>query len=192
MLWAKFVNNVGSIEEVLATPDNFIQDTLGTLPPWGNSYRNQELWQAEGWRNDVPVSWIPPEPLGDAKVKKLQEIDTWTANGITGGFISAATGESHTYDSERDDQDNIKLMHAASLGDSFESDPVYQGHVPIRAIPSGQTDKVVLMHNKAQLQALVDDMARHIGACKQKGWYLQAAVEEATTVEELTTIVWSE
>lgn len=135
----------------------------------------------------------PEEPTPEEQqAAKLQEIDTWTAQHITGGFVSSALGASHTYDSEQVDQDNIKLMHAASMSPSFETDPTYQGHVPIRAIPVGQTVKVVLMHNKTQLQALIDDMARHIGSCKQIGWQLQATVAAATTKEELNVIVWPE
>lgn len=128
--------------------------------------------------------------LDEAKVTKLKFVDSQVESHIVNGFQSSASGSKHTYDSQVVDQDNIKLMHQASLSPDFDTDPIYQGQVPIRAIPDGQTDKVILMHNKAQLQLLIDDMARHIGACKMRGWQLQDQVNAATTKEELDVIVW--
>ena len=121
---------------------------------------------------------------------KLEWVSRQVESHIINGFKSSAVGTLNTYDSQIVDQDNIKLMHQASLSPNFDTDPVYQGQVPIRAIPDCQTDKVILMHNKAQLQLLIDDMARHIGACKVRGWQLQDQVNAATTKEELDAIVW--
>jgi hypothetical protein len=128
--------------------------------------------------------------LEKAKAAKLLQIDTWTAQHITARFVSSAVGTPNTYDSEQVDQENIKLMHQASLSPSFDTDLVYQGQVPIRAIPERATEKVILMHNKTQLQSLIDDMARHIGSCKKQGWDLQVQVAVATTVTEVEAIIW--
>lgn len=126
-----------------------------------------------------------------AKSAKLAQVDTWTAAAITGGFTSAATGVSARYDSEQVDQDNIKTMYLASLSSAFETDVTYAGHIPIRARAEGATAKTVLLHDKAQMQTLVDDMARHIGACKKRGWEMQSAVAAATTAAELDEIAWT-
>lgn len=124
--------------------------------------------------------------------EKLQIIDTWTATAITSGFTSAATGVTATYDSAEADQQNIMLMLQAAQTADFATHTVYKGQIPIRAVPEGQSSKVVLQHNAAQMQQVVIDMALHIGTCKQKGWLLQEAVTAAKTAEELESIKWPE
>lgn len=187
-MWGQFKDNSGTIEEVLSRLDNYIQGTLGSLPPWSNNYRHSDSWEGEGWRNDVPNEWIPPIPLANIKADKLQQIDTWTANAITNGFVSSAMGLPHTYDSTKEDQQTLAIMLQASQSADFNDHPIYQGKIPIRAIPEGQTSKVVLQHNAVQMQAVITDMALHIGACKQRGWQLQAAVAAANTPEEINSI----
>lgn len=126
------------------------------------------------------------------RAEKIQQIDTWTATAITGGFTSAATGTTATYDSAEADQQNIMLMLQAAQTADFATHPIYKGQIPIRAVPEGQTGKVILQHNAAQMQQVVIDMALHIGASKQKGWLLQEAVTAAETVEGLEAIEWPE
>lgn len=130
--------------------------------------------------------------MEDARIAKLQQIDTWTATAITSGFSSSATDITATYDSTEADQQNIMLMLQAAQTVDFATHPIYKGQIPIRAVPEGQFSKVVLQHNAAQMQQVVIDMALHIGACKQKGWQLQQAAAEAETVEELDRIAWPE
>ena len=128
--------------------------------------------------------------LNELKLAKLHEVDTWTATAITSGFMSAATGTVATYGSTKEDQQNIMLMLQAAQSADFVTHPIYQGHIPIRAVPKGQTDKVILQHDADQMQELVNDMALHIGACKQIGWQLQGGVAAAETAEELVEIKW--
>lgn len=126
------------------------------------------------------------------RVEKIQQIDTWTATAIIGGFTSDAAGITAVYDSTEADQQNIMLMLQATQTADFAAHPVYKGQIPIRAVPKDQTSKAVLQHNAEQMQQVVIDMALHIGACKQKGWLLQEAVAAAKTVEELEAIKWPE
>jgi hypothetical protein len=130
--------------------------------------------------------------LAEQKSAKLQQIDSRTATAITGGFVSAASGEPHTYDSGMDDQLTFAAMYVASKSPDFADHPVYSGQIPIRAIPEGQTAKVVLQHDAAKMQILIDDLAQHIGSCKQQGWQLQAAVAAAETTEDLAAVTWPE
>lgn len=58
-MWGKFLNPNGDINDI----NNYIQGTAGSLPEWGNTWRNPEIWQEEGWRNDLPADWIPPTPV---------------------------------------------------------------------------------------------------------------------------------
>lgn len=140
--------------------------------------------------NPVAIVLQNEPTLEDEKSLKLSMIDSWIAIAITNGFLSRASGITYLYDSEQVDQENIKLMHQASLDPTFDTDPVYQGQVPIRGVPEGEVSKEIVMHSKSQLQALISDLARHIGACKVRGWQLQAEVAAATTQEELEAIVW--
>lgn len=121
---------------------------------------------------------------------KLEQIDMWTKQAITGGFVSTAKGCEYVYDSATEDQDNFHTMYAASQSPDFETTAPYNGQIPIRAVPKGEREKIVLGHNKAEMQKLMDDMALHIGTCKQRGWELQAAVNGAKTQEELDAIRW--
>ena len=163
------------------------------VPPDEKNGYNR-VWQNGAWQYvEIPQEPEPSEPtLEELKNAKLQQISAWTAAAIIGGFISDSMGAVYTYDSEKEDQDNIRTMHAASLSPNFESDEIYQGHIPIRAIPAGQTEKTILLHNKTQMQALIDDMARHIGNCKKNGWQLQEKVAAAISVDELAASVWPE
>ncbi len=146
----------------------------------------------EATAEEIQQHLKPSNSMETTRTAKLQQIDTWTATAITSGFTSAATDITATYDSTEADQQNIMLMLQAAQTADFATHPIYKGQIPIRAVPEGQDGKVVLMHNTAQMQQVVIDMALHIGACKQKGWQLQEAVAAAETVEELDAIKWPE
>lgn len=81
-MWAQFKDRAGDINN----PDNYIQGTAGTIPPWGNTWRRPDLWQAEGWRNDLPADWIPSQPPKSTEHKlfeiraerdRLLDVTTW-------------------------------------------------------------------------------------------------------------------
>lgn len=129
--------------------------------------------------------------LDELKTSKLSEISTWTKSHIIGGFTSNAKGSKCTYDSDEDTQSTITIAYNASRSSDFETSS-YKGQVPIRAIPDGQTEKIIINHNASEMQTLINDLALHIGTCKQKGWTLQSAVSAATTKEQLEAIVWAE
>ena len=139
---------------------------------------------------------IPPyiptaeEELAAAKQNKLNEISNMTATAITAGFKSNAGGENATFDSTENDQQNLQIMLNASKSSDFETDPTYQGHIPIRGIPEGQEEKKVYSMNATQMQKLNDDLARHIGSCKIVGWTLQSMVDSAVTKEDVEAITW--
>ena len=135
----------------------------------------------------------PPSPivptLAETKQFVLRQISQWTRTAIVGGFSSSASGAAHTYDSTDEDQCNIKLMQTVSHSERFATS-VYQGRIPIRAIPAGATEKTVLYLTTAQMDILIEDMALHIGTCKQHGGALQGQVAAATTKEEVNAITW--
>ena len=75
------------------------------------------------------------------------------------------------------DQKNLTLMQTVSHSPRFAAHPVYQGRIPIRAVPDGQAEKVTLFLTTEQMDLLIEDLALHIGSCKMAGWAAQAEVE---------------
>lgn len=127
--------------------------------------------------------------LESIRTETLNKIDAWTKAAITGGFVSSANGVPYTYDSEETDQKNITLMQTVSHSERFATSE-YQGLIPIRAIPSGASEKTILYLTTEQMDLLVEDLALHIGKSKQHGWELQSLAKAATTAESLKAIAW--
>ena len=127
--------------------------------------------------------------LESVRAGTMLKIDSWTKAAITGGFVSSANGALHTYDSDENDQKNITLMQTVSHSERFAASE-YQGLIPIRAIPDGATEKTILYLTTNQMDLLVEDLALHIGKCKQHGWDLQRDASAASTVEALRAIAW--
>lgn len=121
----------------------------------------------------VALMAAQPKP----KSELLAAINAQTAAAITGGFVSSASGAPYRYDSDENDQKNITLMQTVSHSPRFADHPVYQGAIPIRAIPEGGAEKETLYLTADQMDLLVEDLALHIGQCKMAGWAAQAEVE---------------
>lgn len=127
--------------------------------------------------------------LEDRKLLKLTEINSWTKAKIIGGFVSTASGASVTYDSDEDTQSTMQTMYVATKSPDFANHPDYQGVIPVRGFADGSTVKTVFYLTATQVQKFMDDLALHIGKCKQAGWAKQALVEKASTVEDLNNII---
>ena len=128
---------------------------------------------AVAWRE-----YQEPAPTAEEiRAAALAKIDANTRAAIIGGFISSASGSPHRYDSDENDQKNLTLMQTVSHSPRFAAHPVYQGRIPIRAVPEGQAEKTTLYLTTEQMDLLVEDLALHIGACKMAGWAAQAEVQ---------------
>lgn len=125
--------------------------------------------------------------FNEAKQAKLQEVDTWTASKITGGFVSLASGEPVTYDSDKDTQLTMQGIALNVQTPLFATE--YPNGCPVRGYPIGSDVKQVYMLNAEQVMRWCADLSMHIGSCKQRGWELQAQVKACTTKEELESIV---
>lgn len=149
-----------------------------------------DLLAKQAMRNSA----LTPEPptFSDLQQAKLAEIDTQTKQHIIGGFISTAKGAANVYDSADADQLTFAAMYAASRSVDFATTEPYNGNIPIRAVPDGKSAKEIIGHNAAEMQKLMDDLALHIGTCKQTGWALQGQAMAATSKEALEQIVWTE
>lgn len=139
--------------------------------------------------NTKELKEIPPyvPTLEELKIAKLSEIDTWTAEKITGGFISSCSGESVRYDSDKDTQLTMQGI-ALNVG-SEQFATKYPTGCPVRGYAEGQNVKSVLMLTPEQVMLWQADLSAHIGSCKQAGWEKQALVAAAVTKENLEAIV---
>lgn len=131
-----------------------------------------------------------PSALEIARADKLCFISNTAKDAYTGGFTSAATGITLIYDSQEDDQNNLKTLFIVTLSESFSTDPLYNGFVTIRAKESTNGEKSKYLHTKDQMSVLVLDLAKHISTIKDKVWELQEKTKAATTITELEGINW--
>lgn len=124
--------------------------------------------------------------LDELKTAKLAEIDTWTADKITGGFVSSCSGEPVRYDSDKDTQLTMQGIVLNVSTERFAKE--YPLGCPVRGYKEGESEKTIQYLNPAQLYNWSADMSAHIGACKQQGWEKQAQVASALSKEELEAI----
>lgn len=119
----------------------------------------------------------------EAKNAKLTEVDTWTANKITGGFISNGV----RYDSDTDTQTTMQGIALNVNTERFTTD--YPNGIPVRGYDEGSTEKTIHYLTAEEVLMFCADLSEHIGRCKLDGWTMQQAVLEATTKEELDSII---
>lgn len=137
--------------------------------------------------NFIPPPKILPQTLEEAKAAKLAEIDAWTAAKITGGFVSSATGEAVTYDSDKDTQLTMQGI-ALNVNTELFAEK-YPDGCPVRGYPAGSETKQIYMLTPAQVMQWQADLSIHIGTCKQNGWAKQAEVAAAESKEEVEAIL---
>lgn len=129
----------------------------------------------------------PEKTLDELKADKLAEIDAWTSNKITGGFVSSATGAPVTYDSDKDTQLTMQGI-ALNVNTELFAEK-YPTGCPVRGYPEGSDTKQIFMLTPEQVMRWQADLSMHIGTCKQQGWAKQAEVNAATTVEDVNAVV---
>lgn len=189
------------IAQILWNKIHWIPDTEESLEEFRSKFApdmifvevSDDVQEGWNWNGQQATEPLEPQPtIEELKAAKLQQVDAWTRQHITGGFFSTAKGSRHKYDSEEADQLTFTALYVASKSPDFSIHPFYKGQIPIRCIPEGETEKNVLGHNAEEMQALVNNLAEHIGTCKTIGWQLQAACKVAGTAEDLTKVVWPE
>lgn len=123
----------------------------------------------------------------ELKAQKLELVDAWTADKITGGFISQCTGNPVRYDSDKDTQLTMQGIALNVSTERFANE--YPLGCPVRGYKEGETEKTIQYLNAAQVYTWCADLSSHIGACKQQGWIKQAEVNAAQSKEELDAII---
>lgn len=129
----------------------------------------------------------PSVPFENLKFAKLAEVDNWTADKITGGFISQCTGNPVRYDSDKDTQLTMQGIALNVSTERFANE--YPLGCPVRGYKEGETEKTIQYLNAAQVYTWCADLSSHIGACKQQGWIKQAQVEAALSKEDLDAVI---
>jgi hypothetical protein len=124
--------------------------------------------------------------LAFEKKLKLKEIDEWTANRITGGFVSEASGEKVTYDSDLETQITMQGI-ALNVSTPLFAEK-YPNGCPVRGVAEGAEGKSVYWLTPEQVMQWLADLSLHIGTCKQAGWAKQAEVEACKTVFEVDSV----
>ena len=125
--------------------------------------------------------------LAELKEEKIAEVDAWTADKITGGFISECTGEIVRYDSDKDTQLTMQGIALNVSTERFKNE--YPDGCPVRGYKEGETIKTIQYLNASQVYTWCADLSSHVGACKQQGWSKQAEVDAALSKEELDAII---
>lgn len=146
-------------------------------------------WNGTGWEYEQEEQPEPePEPtFEELQQQKLREVDARTSSKITGGFVSSASGEPVTYDSDKDTQLTMQGI-ALNVNTELFAEK-YPTGCPVRGYAQGAEEKTIYMLNAEQVMNWCADLSMHIGTCKQAGWAKQAEVQAATTKEELDSIV---
>ncbi len=124
--------------------------------------------------------------LAFEKKLKLKEIDEWTANRITGGFVSEASGEKVTYDSDLETQITMQGIALNVSTPLFAAK--YPNGCPVRGVAEGAESKTVYWLTPEQVMQWMADLSMHIGTCKQAGWAKQAEVDACKTVFEVDSV----
>ena len=121
-----------------------------------------------------------------SKQQKLKDLDKKTSEKITGGFISNASGEKVTYDSDIDTQ--ITMQGIALNVNSEQFTEKYPIGCPVRGYKEGETQKTIFYLSPEQVMQWLADLSIHIGNCKQWGWSKQEEINSANTLEDLEDI----
>lgn len=161
-------------EAFQAYPNTICEDILNSI---------DTLLEKQGKRE-----YILPT-LDELKAIKLSEVDTWTADKITGGLISECTGKPVRYDSDRDTQNTVSSdLNTIYLSPEKFNENFPNGY-PMRGYPENANIKQVYFLTKEQLLQWNVDLGLHRGTCKQNGWIKQAEVNAAQSKEELDAII---
>lgn len=151
------------------------------------------------YQNGVPVpAPTPIIPLEEAKAEKLTEVDQWTASKITGGFVSTCyNGENILYDTDTETQLTMTKARANCEGERFAQ--AFPNGMGVRGYAQTGTDadgtmvfantKTVYNFLPEHIIAWDEDFSLHLAKCKYEGWIMQDKVNNATTKEELESIV---
>ena len=140
--------------------------------------------------------------FNEAKQAKLNEVNTWTASKITGGFVCYCyNNEPILYDTDEKTQLTMTKARANCQSEKFQEN--FPKGMPCRGYKKfskdengkfvfDKADKLILLFSPEQIIAWDEDFSLFLSQCKGEGWVKQAEVEACTTKEEVEAIVLEE
>lgn len=148
-----------------------------------NDWNQNVFWSPE---NTIPKpEWSEIEPLlneykiSSSKTRKLTELSTACSDAIRAGFVSDALGYDYWYSTAKDeDQVNLTFSSLSGLDQKFVCTEVSTGIKSLR------------MHTGDQMQKVGQDGAKAKTDLIEIYYEKVAAVEAATTTEEIEAITW--
>lgn len=135
--------------------------------------------------------------LDELKKAKLAEVDAWTANKITGGFVSTCyNGENILYDTDVDTQITMQFAKNCCDSDRFAEELPdgleVRGYEQVDVDEDGtlvfSKDKTIYYFSPEQIKTWNENFALFLRECKKEGWMKQAEVNACTTKEELAKV----
>lgn len=175
----------GSVNKMIGTKffkENFDGKNYADAAKWCNA--NGATIEDKGEYYEVVE--ISAQTFDELKTIKLTQIDEWTSAKITGGFTSSASGETVTYDSDKDTQ--LTMQGIALNVNTEQFAKKYPTGCPVRGYKDGETEKTIQYLSASQVLQWLADLSIHIGDCKQEGWKKQSEAEACKTVFELNNI----
>lgn len=136
------------------------------------------------WSWELHTWYLPNEALQKAKEQASAILNGDCRNQILSGFISDALGTAHYYPSKETDQANLNASVTASL---YPGLPV-EWSIPFWCELDGVWD--YRLHTAAQIQQVGIDGKNAILQSMDKNAQLQAQIQSAETIEQVTTITW--
>lgn len=186
-----------------------------------NSKREMQVWLDKGYqkitveeqnalvdggvrrKSDGAIVPRPPViiPLQSRIDSLLSQINNYTAERITGGFIFEVTSTPVTgkamFDSSKEDQMTFSTMFAASQSPDFPDHPIYHGRIPMRGRAVSEMglideEKTVYYLDAENMLNFEAALAEHLGRCKMEGWELQSIANSATdeTIDAVEQQIW--
>lgn len=143
---------------------------------------------------------VPAPSLDELKKAKLLEVDAWTANKITSGFVSTCyNDENILYDTDEATQLTMTKARTNCKSEKFAIN--FPKGMPCRGYRKfsrdengkfifDKNDKLIFLFTPEQIIAWDEDFSLFLAKCKGEGWEKQAEVNACTTKEELEAIVF--
>lgn len=120
-------------------------------------------------------------PLPVLKERKIQELHTACQEQITGGFVSAALGDTHVYSSKLEDQINL-------MGAAISAPAQGIGYVCTNA----DQIKMARIHSPDQIKQVYADGVAHKSTAILQFHLLREQVESAKSAADIVAITWDQ
>jgi hypothetical protein len=127
------------------------------------------------------INWNMIDSLQVQKDNKLNELNKVCNQSISKGFYSSVLGEEHFYRFNLE-EDQINFNQQATM---------LLLNASVTSVYWKTEDAGILLHSREQFLQLLDDASNHKQNNIDYYWQLKNQVLNATTIEEVNSIVWS-